>query len=55
MSEWLFTSDLHGQGALYEQLVALVAARRPAVLLLGGDLAPHGAGAYGVRRQRLFL
>jgi len=55
VSEWLFTSDLHGQGALYEQLVALVAAHRPAVLLMGGDLAPHGAGADGVRRQRLFL
>ena len=55
MSEWLFTSDLHGQGALYEQLVALVAAHRPAALLLGGDLAPHEAGAAGVRSQRLFL
>ena len=55
MSEWFFTSDLHGQGALYEQLVALVAAHRPAALVLGGDLAPHAAGAEGVRRQRLFL
>ncbi len=55
VSEWFFTSDLHGQGALYEQLVALVAAHRPAALLLGGDLAPHGAGVDGVRRQRLFL
>jgi Icc-related predicted phosphoesterase len=55
VSEWFFTSDLHGQGALYEQLVALVAAHRPAVLLLGGDLAPHEAGAEGVRSQRLFL
>jgi hypothetical protein len=53
--EWFFTSDLHGQGALYEQLVALVAAHRPAALLMGGDLAPHGVGADGVRRQRLFL
>ena len=26
MAEWFFTSDLHGQGALYEQLVALVKA-----------------------------
>jgi uncharacterized protein len=55
MSEWFFTSDLHGQGALYEQLVALVAAHRPGVLVLGGDLAPHAAGAEGVRLQRLFL
>lgn len=55
MSEWFFTSDLHGQGALYEQLVALAAAHRPAALVLGGDLAPHAAGEEGVRRQRLFL
>jgi Icc-related predicted phosphoesterase len=55
VSEWFFASDLHGQGALYEQLVALAAAHRPAALVLGGDLAPHAAGAEGVRRQRLFL
>jgi uncharacterized protein len=35
--------------------VALVAAHRPSALLLGGDLAPHAAGAEGVRSQRLFL
>jgi Icc-related predicted phosphoesterase len=55
MPEWLFVSDLHGQGALYEQVVALVAAHRPAVLMLGGDLAPHAVGAEGVERQRVFL
>jgi uncharacterized protein len=55
VSDWFFTSDLHGQGALYEQVVALVAAHRPATLLLGGDLAPHESGVAGVRRQRLFL
>ncbi len=55
MAEWFFASDLHGQGALYEQLVALVAAHRPAALLLGGDLAPHAAGEEGVRCQRVFF
>ncbi len=55
MPEWFFSSDLHGQGALYEQIVALVAAHRPPVLVLGGDLAPHASGAEGVIRQRLFL
>jgi Icc-related predicted phosphoesterase len=55
MSEWFFTSDLHGQGALYEQLVAITAAHRPGAVLLGGDLAPHAGGAEGVRRQRVFL
>ncbi len=55
MSDWFFTSDLHGQGALYEQVVALVAAHRPHALILGGDLAPHAGGQEGVGRQRLFL
>jgi len=52
---WFFTSDLHGQGALYEQLLALIAAHPAEAVLLGGDLSPHAAGAEGVRRQRLFL
>jgi Icc-related predicted phosphoesterase len=55
VSEWFFTSDLHGQGELYEQVVSLAAEQRPAAVLLGGDLAPHGTGAPGVRHQRVFL
>ncbi|HYM81094.1 MAG TPA: metallophosphoesterase [Candidatus Limnocylindria bacterium] len=55
MSDWFFTSDLHGQGALYEQLVAHVATRRPRAVLIGGDLAPHAGGAEGVVTQRVFL
>lgn len=55
MPDWFFTSDLHGQGALYEQLLALAAARRPRVVIIGGDLAPHAAGAAGVAHQRVFL
>ena len=55
MPDWFFTSDLHGQGALYEQLLALAAARRPRVVIIGGDLAPHAAGAPGVVHQRVFL
>ena len=54
-SEWFFTSDLHGQGELYEQVVTLAAERRPGAVLLGGDLAPHGTGPHGVRHQRVFL
>jgi Icc-related predicted phosphoesterase len=53
--DWFFTSDLHGQGALYEQVVAMTAARRPRAVLIGGDLAPHAVGAEGVQRQRVFL
>jgi len=55
LSEWLFTSDLHGQTSLYEQLVAVVAAHHPRAVLIGGDLCPHAGGADGPRHQRLFL
>jgi Icc-related predicted phosphoesterase len=55
VSQWFFTSDLHGQGALYEQLVAMVAARRPRAVLIGGDLCQHAAGKDGVAHQRVFL
>jgi Icc-related predicted phosphoesterase len=55
LSNWFFTSDLHGQGALYEELVALAAAHRPRVVLIGGDLCPHATGAEGVAYQRVFL
>ena len=55
MSDWFFTSDLHGQRALYEQLVAIVASRPPRVVVIGGDLAPHAMGAEGVAHQRVFL
>ena len=55
MPQWFFTSDLHGQGALYEQLVALTAAQRPRAVLIGGDLTPHATAAEGVERQRVFL
>jgi len=55
VSTWFFTSDLHGQGALYEQLLALTAAHRPRAILIGGDLTPHAAGEEGLQRQRVFL
>jgi len=55
VAEWLFTSDLHGQTALYEEIVELAAARRPRAILIGGDLCPHAGGPDGIQRQRLFL
>lgn len=55
MPQWFFTSDLHGQGELYEQVVVLAAEHRPGAVLIGGDLAPHATGAPGLRHQRLFL
>lgn len=55
LPDWFFTSDLHGQGALYEQLMAIAAARNPRVVVIGGDLCPHSTGAEGVAYQRVFL
>ncbi len=55
MADWFFTSDLHGQGALYEQLLGMAAARRPPAVLIGGDLCPHDASGNGVASQRVFL
>ncbi len=53
--EWFFTSDLHGQTSLYEQLLATAAAHRPDVVIIGGDLCPHQLGDEGPRLQRVFL
>jgi Icc-related predicted phosphoesterase len=55
VSLWLYTSDLHGQSHLYEQVMALAASRRPAVVAIGGDLAPHAMGVEGLRQQRIFF
>lgn len=52
---WFFTSDLHGQTALYEQLLALAAEHQPDAVIIGGDLCPHQIGIEGVRLQRVFL
>lgn len=52
---WLFTSDMHGQGAFYEQLLAIAAAHKPSAVIIGGDLAPHANGDEGLRLQRVFL
>ncbi|HVP38125.1 MAG TPA: metallophosphoesterase [Candidatus Saccharimonadales bacterium] len=51
----LFTSDLHGEPALYEQLFGLIAARRPGAVLLGGDICPTHFGPEGPPIQRRFL
>ena len=62
MPDWFFTSDLHGQTSLYEQLLAIVAARRPAAVLRDADVytrllrvVDHVSGMtdnYLVRRYR---
>lgn len=55
MPLWFFTSDLHGHPPLYEHVLAAVAARLPAAVLIGGDLAPHEGGANSLVRQRAFF
>ena len=45
MTSCLFASDLHGRPACYRALFAAAAARRPAAILLGGDLLPSGSGS----------
>jgi Icc-related predicted phosphoesterase len=42
MSVWFFVSDLHGHLSKYRKLWQLILAERPAVVLMGGDLLPHG-------------
>ena len=55
MAQWLFTSDLHGQMGLYEQILTEAETGHATAVLIGGDLCPHAEGAPGVRHQRLFL
>jgi Icc-related predicted phosphoesterase len=42
MPRCFFCSDIHGRTARYEQLFKLLAEELPDIVLLGGDLLPHG-------------
>ena len=42
MSLWFFVSDLHGALSRYQKLFQVILTERPDVVLLGGDLLPHG-------------
>jgi len=42
VKQWFFVSDLHGNLTRYQKLFRVITAERPAVVLLGGDLLPHG-------------
>ena len=42
MSLWFFVSDLHGHLSKYQKLFQLILEERPAAVLMGGDLLPHG-------------
>lgn len=55
MSNWFFTSDLHGQSDFYEQALEQAVTGNARAVVLGGDLCPHAVGDAGLERQRLFL
>jgi Icc-related predicted phosphoesterase len=48
--DFFFVSDLHGRENRYDRLFALIAAERPAAVLLGGDLLPSGSLLFAGRR-----
>lgn len=50
-----FTSDLHGRTHYYDECLQAVQLYDPDLLLLGGDLLPHGHGESGVEFQIHFL
>ena len=51
MSLCLFAADLHGHEDRYDKLMEAIAAWKPRVVLLGGDLLPSGRESAG-RRPR---
>jgi Icc-related predicted phosphoesterase len=51
----VFTSDLHGQVHRYDECLQIIYRYNPDLLLLGGDLLPHGHGESGVDFQIQFL
>ncbi len=55
MSLWFFVSDLHGHSARYQKLFQAILAEKPAVVLLGGDLLPHGMSDHGDETGRDFI
>jgi uncharacterized protein len=44
-TECFFVSDLHGNIARYEKLLAAIASEQPQAIFLGGDLLPSGTAA----------
>jgi hypothetical protein len=50
-----YTSDLHGDARLYQQLEDLLRAETPDLLILGGDLLPDGERDDPLGTQVAFL
>jgi Icc-related predicted phosphoesterase len=42
MGLWFFVSDLHGHLSKYQKFFRVILAEEPEVVLMGGDLLPHG-------------
>lgn len=55
MSLWFFVSDLHGHLSKYQKLFQLILAERPAAVLMGGDLLPHGQSVEGDQTGKGFI
>ena len=53
--QWFFVSDLHGNSAKYQKLFRVIAAEQPAVVLMGGDLLPHGLSKADIPSETDFL
>jgi uncharacterized protein len=47
MTEYFFTSDLHGSEHRYARLFDAIRGRRPAAVFLGGDLLPGAISGFG--------
>jgi len=55
MARCFFVSDLHGDQARYDALVAAIRRERPAAVFLGGDLLPHSLAAPAFFAEHLVL
>lgn len=55
MSLWFFVSDLHGALSRYQKLFQVILTERPDVVLLGGDLLPHGLSSPHDLAEKSFI
>ena len=55
MSLWFFVSDLHGHLSKYQKLFQRILAEQPAVVLMGGDLLPHGPSNESDESEKGFI
>ena len=52
----VYTSDLHGNKELYQELIELAAQRKAQAIIIGGDMLPiHGPFKYSLQEQQDFI